>query len=223
LTANARGEDSERCLAIGMDDYLTKPLTLVELRAALERWLPQDRQQRAPDVFAPAPAKPAASGAASEGIAMTTMREPASADTGDASPAAGAAAQQTDADGNALDMTTIDYLRQLKKGDGPTVLEKAIGMYLDHAPNALDELRRRLAEGDATAVWKIAHGLKSSSASLGAKQLAQKIGEFEGKARASDLTDAEARLAHIESEYQRVCAALQETLREEQDKCRQTA
>src|SRR5204863_5291269 len=39
LTANARGEDYERCMAAGMDDYLTKPLTLDELRVALDRWV----------------------------------------------------------------------------------------------------------------------------------------------------------------------------------------
>src|SRR5262245_8568340 len=39
LTANARGEDYERCIAAGMDDYLTKPLTLDELRTALDRWV----------------------------------------------------------------------------------------------------------------------------------------------------------------------------------------
>jgi CheY-like chemotaxis protein len=32
--------DKERCLAAGMDDYLTKPIKSAELKAALERWLP---------------------------------------------------------------------------------------------------------------------------------------------------------------------------------------
>ena len=38
LTADASIEDRERCEAAGMDDYLTKPLQVVELTRALARW-----------------------------------------------------------------------------------------------------------------------------------------------------------------------------------------
>jgi diguanylate cyclase (GGDEF)-like protein len=39
MTANTQQGDAEKCLAAGMDDYLAKPITLVELRRKLERWL----------------------------------------------------------------------------------------------------------------------------------------------------------------------------------------
>ena len=39
LTANAFEEDAERCLAAGMDDFLTKPVAFEDLRTVLARWL----------------------------------------------------------------------------------------------------------------------------------------------------------------------------------------
>jgi two-component system, sensor histidine kinase and response regulator len=38
LTASAMRGDREKCLAVGMNDYVTKPVSLAELQAALERW-----------------------------------------------------------------------------------------------------------------------------------------------------------------------------------------
>lgn len=38
MTGNAMQGDRERCLEAGMDDYITKPVRVEELKAALERW-----------------------------------------------------------------------------------------------------------------------------------------------------------------------------------------
>jgi PAS domain S-box-containing protein len=43
LTANVLPEDRERCLRFGMDDFLSKPMDVRSLSAAIERWGPEAR------------------------------------------------------------------------------------------------------------------------------------------------------------------------------------
>jgi CheY-like chemotaxis protein len=47
MTAYAFSEDQKRCMEAGMNDYLTKPVTLESIRSALARWLPEGNSARA--------------------------------------------------------------------------------------------------------------------------------------------------------------------------------
>ncbi len=66
LTAHAMGGDRERCLAAGMDDYMSKPFNQKQLREVLERWvrLPEEKgKSMTIRSTAPESDRPAGSGA----------------------------------------------------------------------------------------------------------------------------------------------------------------
>jgi CheY-like chemotaxis protein len=43
LTANAMKGDQEKCIEAGMDDYVSKPVSLKDLAAALKRWTSEEQ------------------------------------------------------------------------------------------------------------------------------------------------------------------------------------
>jgi len=48
VTANALEGEAERCIAAGMDDYLSKPLAMNDLKATLRKWMPNASANSAP-------------------------------------------------------------------------------------------------------------------------------------------------------------------------------
>jgi CheY-like chemotaxis protein len=74
LTAHAMKGDRDKCLAVGMNDYISKPVKTTTVADALEKWLPWKQGGPAAALIhampSPAPALPSASSPAAEEVAL---------------------------------------------------------------------------------------------------------------------------------------------------------
>jgi HPt (histidine-containing phosphotransfer) domain-containing protein len=113
---------------------------------------------------------------------------------------------------DALDRKVLDTLRSLGRGGTPDLLHKVLHLYLGYTPELLNTMRDAVAHSDALALQQAAHSLKSSSANVGALQLAAFSKEMEALGKAQSMTKAVPLLASMEAEYAVVEEALQREL-----------
>ncbi len=107
----------------------------------------------------------------------------------------------------ALESRSLESIRVV---GGDTLLRKIISLYIESAPQLLQNLRTALANNDSEAAGRAAHILKSTSANLGAVWLAELCRPIEADARSGQCQPAA--MAAIETEYARVTQILQQHL-----------
>ncbi len=113
---------------------------------------------------------------------------------------------------DSLDRKALDTLRSLRKGGTPDLLHKVLHIYLTNAPQLLETIRDAVAHSDALALQQAAHSLKSSSANVGALQLAAFSKEMEALGKTQNMIQAVSLLPTMEAEYAVVEQALQREL-----------
>ena len=108
-----------------------------------------------------------------------------------------------------VDRQSLHMLRQLTGPDGNSILDQALGLYLQDSARLVAKLESAISNGDAERVRALSHALKSSSADLGAHGLARLCGKLEHVAQAGSLNGAGELYRQIAILYPRVVAALQ--------------
>ncbi|MEO5730875.1 MAG: Hpt domain-containing protein, partial [Byssovorax sp.] len=172
----------EKCLACGMDDYLSKPMAGDELDRLLRKWAPLSgsgpRSRRADPAPEVAP------------VSSSPIRRP--------TPITRAPA---------VDPAALEKLRAMRQGDSDLVLE-VIDLFLQETPDRLTALRDGLSRGDFPLIARVAHTIRGSAGHIGAKALTALCARVEDKARQGTPFNSAFALSSIEEELERVREAL---------------
>ncbi|HEX8165082.1 MAG TPA: ATP-binding protein [Beijerinckiaceae bacterium] len=107
-----------------------------------------------------------------------------------------------------LDAQNLAQLEDMAGSSGRDFIARVVGLYVEHAPKALDELRAAVTAADPKRVAPAAHSLKSMSLNIGASALARRLAAIEGAAREGGEVPAAASLAPVAALLDETIAAL---------------
>ena len=161
MTARAMQGDREKCLAAGMDDYLSKPVLPKDVRAIVERWGSQAT-----------PAAPAASAP--------------KADVPAPAPAPKAAAPAPAVEELPVKM---DRLNDLTDGSADS-LRELVDLFLKQTTQQLAQLEAAVRANKADDVRRVAHSCAGASATLGMTRFVPMLRELEKQGASGALTTA---------------------------------
>ncbi|MBP9091904.1 response regulator [bacterium] len=182
MTANAMQGDKEKCLAAGMDDYITKPFNPKDLSAMVERW------SKLPHVSSSAKVAVSASEIANE-IANESASESANSSTAN----------------------VIDY-DGFKSRFNAKQAKMLLDAFIADTEKKLVELDTLVAEKQTDEVGKLAHSIKGAAAMIFAEQLAECAKEIEMSAKVGQSDNHEALSLELRNCFERLKVAAMEIL-----------
>ena len=185
ITAAAMTGDREKCLAAGMDDYLSKPIQPEKLRDAFLRWLPQPKENEMASQNIESPSNPQSS------IPEANPEEVISSEK------------------KTIDSEKVAELRALGGND---FVVKIITQFFQDASECVAQLQNAIDNEDRDELTKAAHGLKGICRNIGVQQLAELACAMEQQGRHDSFEKLGDRFAILGQELAEAQKALEQEM-----------
>ncbi len=196
MTASAMKGDRERCLAAGMDDYVSKPIDPEQLFGVLDEV---------------AAGREMADDETTDSSGATAEATPAAVDEVEANGGESAATATVPSGGSKPDDLTdvidFDVAAQHIPGGEAEVIEMA-NLLLAECPKLMNEIRDSLASDDAEKVQRGAHTIKSAAGYFGANEVVVAANRIETLAQQGKLSEVKKILSSLEDAVSRLESAL---------------
>lgn len=200
MTANAMPGDREKCLAVGMDDYISKPITLEELETVLDRWVQQQSGRVGMNYQNSSQAEDLNKSALTDRISELCITD---------DEYISASEQVTYDTFEYLNDSPINLadLEEIAQGDY-NFQRELLQVFLEDAFVYLNEIKTALATGDTETLARYAHQIKGSSATVAVQKMPEVAAQLEYQAKNNQLSNASELITELEQILERIQALL---------------
>ena len=186
LTAFATIGEADKCLSIGMDDYISKPFEYLKLYEKIAMLTSTDLEHQP--------------------VIENEVKNEINIKKDIATEAPSLTASE------ATPIINLNYLDQITQGD-QVLRREMINVILSETPGEVLKMRELFKRNDLQTLNAIAHRFKSTGTYIGNKELEFKIKELERLSKAGEATEIDNLLKYIENVCERACQELQKVIK----------